>query len=106
EWKALVDPAGDPADHLLHRPAQRRQPESRAVRAVAVRACAVDDEERLGRVLLERARGNARMRQVDCAADVTAAEELGAADVEEDESAGLERGMDVPAVGLELEQAA
>jgi len=71
-----------------------------------MRACAVDDEQRPGRELLERARGDPRVRQIDRTLHVAAAEELGAADVEQDEPARLERGVHVPAVGLELEQPA
>src|SRR5207248_7960890 len=84
----------------------RREAQGAPVGAVAVHAVAIDHEERARRPGLERAFGDASVRQVDRAADMAAAEVLGAADVEQDESAGLELGMDVPAIGLELEKAA
>src|SRR5437868_2429559 len=46
------------------------------------------------------------MRQVDRATDVAASEELGASHIEKDEPTSLEGDVNVPAVGLDLEQAA
>ena len=44
EIEPVVLPTGDPADHLLDRPAQSREPDRRVVGAVAVRSIAVDDK--------------------------------------------------------------
>ena len=46
ERQALLAPAADATQHLLHRPSQPRQGERRPVGAVAVRSRAVDDERR------------------------------------------------------------
>jgi hypothetical protein len=104
--EALVYPAGDAANHLLHRPALVSEPDLRAIGAIAVRPRAVDDEQSVGRILLELARGDARVRQIDGARKMAAPKELRATDVEQHEAARLRRSMDVPAVGFEFEKAA
>src|SRR5207237_9938333 len=86
---------------------ERCELERRFVGAVAVRAVAVDDEELVPRELLERPLRDAAVRKVEGSLQVAAAEVLGTAHVEKHEAgrARLERGMDVLAVGLELQQA-
>src|SRR5215813_1507149 len=105
ERKAVVEPAGDAADHLLHRPAQLGEPDRRPVCAVALRTGAVDDEQRLGRISFERSRGDARVRQIDGAGQVADTKQLRATDVEQDEAARSQRSVNVPAVSLKREKA-
>ena len=49
QFEALIQPAGDPADHLLHGEAEAGDPHGGLVGAVAVRAGAVDHEGDAGR---------------------------------------------------------
>src|SRR6185437_16871373 len=94
------------ADHHLDRPAERTQPYGRARGAVAMRAGAVDDEERLRRPRVHSRGRDLAVRQAERPADVTLAEVLGAAHIEQNES-GWVRGkslVDVPAIGLQPKQ--
>src|SRR6185312_6418554 len=104
--EAFIEPAGDAADHHLDRPAERTQPYGRARGAVAMRAGAVDDEERLRRPRVHSRGRDLAVRQAERPADVTLAEVLGAAHIEQNESGwvGGKSLVDVPAIGLQPKQ--
>ncbi len=74
-------------------------------RAVAMRAGAIDDEERIRRIGGEALGRERAVRDVDGARHVALGEELGRADVDEDEAgrAGAQGLCDVRAIGLEGE---
>ena len=105
ERVAFVNPARDAADHFLDRTAEPREANRGFVRAIAVRSDAVDDEKRFGGVFPQHVRDDRRSRDVDSLADMAAREIIGSAYVEEYEprGAGLQRCVDIGAVGFEFQ---
>lgn len=103
--EALVGPPSDAAEHELHRTSEACEPQGGLVGPVAVRAGAVDDEQRQHRLCGHTALGDLAMGQVDRARHVASGEERGAAHVEEDEvrRAGRDRFIRGPTVSLKGE---
>src|SRR6266849_549952 len=106
EYQSLILPARDSANHLLHRPAESGQSERCAIGAVAVRTAAIHDEQRVRRVRGEMALVDLSVRKIDGAPDVAFGIKLRTAHIENHESRilGLQRLVDVIAVGLESQQ--
>jgi hypothetical protein len=94
------------SDHLLHGAPKLRDPNRRAIGAVTVRASAVHDEHRLGRVLSQRPAADSSMRQIDRTGHVSKVVELWTAHVENNKSGigVLQRGVHIPTISLEREQ--
>src|SRR5262245_28168350 len=105
ERKAFIPPAGHAADHLLDRVSQRREADRGLVRAIAVRAGPVHDEQLALRELRHPLPGHGPMRNVDRAGHVRLGKGLSASDVNEDEVriSSLHAFAYVPAIGLESE---
>src|SRR5438477_5726510 len=87
--EAFVPPALHPADHLLDRPSQAREADGGAVGAVAMRARAVHDEERVRRVLADRPLVDLSVGEAGRARQVAGGEEGGSAHVEGPEAGSL-----------------
>ena len=107
--KPFVFPSFHPADHLLDGPAEPRETQRGFVGPIAVRSRTVDDEHRLLRISGQGRFHNLAVRQIDRGRQVAARERFRTAHVEQHkiQFAGpgrLERGMHVPAVGLEREE--
>lgn len=102
--QSFVGPAGDAADHDLYRPAETGELQRRLVRAVAMRAGAVDDEQRFFGPFGHAFRADLAMRQVQRARHVLPGIGLRRTDdMQQNEIriARPERGGDIRAVGLD-----
>ena len=99
-------PPGHAAEHDLDRQPEPRQTDRTPLRAVAVRAGAVEDEQRPGRMAGKARADELRVRDVAGTGHVGLGEELWAAHVDEHEVRALgERVVHVPAVGLKAQRA-
>ena len=103
--EAFVEPAGHPADHDLHRPPEPREPHGCTMRAVAMRAGAVNDEHRVARIAAQYRLDELAMRDVHGRRRVTVRVEIGTAHIDQREvlPAVADGVVHVPAVGLEAE---
>ncbi|SIT45539.1 hypothetical protein BN2475_570049 [Paraburkholderia ribeironis] len=104
--EAFVEPAGHAAGHQLDGAAQLGETQCAARRAVAMRARAIRDEERVGRIVGELRRDDLAVGQVERAWHVALREQRRAAHVEQHEAGGAarERGADVGAIRFELQR--
>lgn len=105
EVESFVFPPFDSADHLLHGSPEFSELERGTVGTVAVWAGAVDDEERVDRIVRQVALHDSTVGQVDRRWETPRLVEIRAPDVEENEVGGacLDTVVDVPAVGFESE---
>ncbi|MCP1624328.1 hypothetical protein J2T47_003064 [Pseudomonas nitroreducens] len=106
--QTFVQPAGHPADHLLHRASQRGELRGGAVHAIAVRPGAVDDEQGARRELRHAPCIDLAGGQVQRSGYVPAGEGGSMAHIKQDEIllAVLSRMVHVRAVGLERQAVA
>ena len=107
EMKSILLPAIHSADHLLHLATEPRKPGRAAIRAVAVWAIAINDKERVGLETREVSFVNPPMRQADRVSQMAGRVGVRTPYVENRELhlPRFDRGMNVPAIGLEGEQA-
>jgi hypothetical protein len=106
--ETLVQPTGDPAYHHLHRPPQLGKSQCAARGAVAVRAGAVRDKERVHGIVHEFRFDDLAVRQIQRAGHVALREQGRAADIKQNEAgrAAGKRAGDVGTIGLELHRRA
>jgi hypothetical protein len=107
ERKALAWPPDDPTKHHFYGPADASQAQRRPIRTIAMRVGAIDDEERTRGPLCRRLFRDRRMRETDRARDMTFAECVRPANVEQNEilAAAAQRLMHIAAIRLEAEAA-
>jgi hypothetical protein len=103
EAEAFIGPAGHAADQQLGLEAETGEAEGSIVGAVAVRAGAIDDEQRIACPCRHTVRRHLAVRQVDRSWNMGFCEELRRAHIEENEIdfAGRKGGMHVGAIGFE-----
>src|SRR5579864_4350022 len=103
EFESFVFPAFNSADHLFDGTAEPSETKNGAIGAVAVRAIAIDDKERLDWESSQIAFVNLSVREIDREGQMSGLERLWISHVEQHESGSLvlHRLMHVPAIGFE-----
>ena len=107
ETKAILLPPIHSTDHFLHLAAQPREAKGAAIRAIAVGAVAINDEESVRPEGREISIVDSSMREVYRAGQVAPGVRLRSSHVEDCELriARFDRDVNVPAVRLERQQA-